>query len=64
MTGDDFLHELEAETKAELGALTAAVPDAELPVEQWTIDPAEEAMEQASLRSLLAAVEALEEPGR
>jgi len=63
VTGDDFLHELEGETKADLGALAAAVPDAELPVEQWTIDPAEEAMEQASLSSLLSAVEALEDPG-
>ncbi|GAA1681673.1 hypothetical protein GCM10009745_27380 [Kribbella yunnanensis] len=61
MTSDDFLHELEAETKAELGALESAVPDVELPVEQWTVDPAEEAMEQASLRSLLAAEKALEE---
>ncbi|MFB6724765.1 hypothetical protein ACFCV3_31605 [Kribbella sp. NPDC056345] len=64
MTSDDFLHELEAETKAELGALEAAVPDVELPVEQWLVDPAEEAMEQASLRSLLGAVEALEDPGQ
>lgn len=63
MTGDDSLRELEAETKAELSALEAAVPDVELPVEQWLVDPAEEAMEQASLRSLLGAVEALEEPG-
>ncbi|WP_405057643.1 hypothetical protein OG474_33615 [Kribbella sp. NBC_01505] len=63
MSGDDFLHELQAETAAELGALEAAVPDVALPVEQWTMDPAEEAMEQASLRSLLSAVEALEEPG-
>ncbi|GAB3927876.1 hypothetical protein GCM10029976_024720 [Kribbella albertanoniae] len=63
MSSDDFLHELEAETKAELGALEAAVPDVELPVEQWLVDPAEEAMEQASLRSLLGAVEALEDPG-
>ncbi|MFI5731251.1 hypothetical protein ACIA49_14105 [Kribbella sp. NPDC051587] len=63
MTGDDFLHELEAETATELGALQAAVPDAELPVEQWLVDPAEEAMEQASLQSLLGATKALEEPG-
>ncbi len=63
MTSDDHLRELEAETRAELGALEAAVPDVELPVEQWLVDPAEEAMEQASLRSLLGAVEALEDPG-
>jgi hypothetical protein len=66
MTGEreEFLLGLQAETEADLAALESAVPDVAAPVEQWTIDPAEEGMEQAALRSLLGAVQALEEPGQ
>ncbi|TDD49781.1 hypothetical protein E1263_31760 [Kribbella antibiotica] len=63
MTGEreEFLAGLQAEVEQELTVLDSAAPDTELPVEQWTIDPAEEAMEKASLQSLLGAVKALEE---
>ncbi|GAA0605674.1 hypothetical protein HPO96_02220 [Kribbella sandramycini] len=58
---EEFLHGLQAEVEGELQAMQSAVPDAALPVEQWIMDPAEEAVEQAGLTSLLGAVKALEE---
>jgi len=58
---EEFLLGLQAEAEQDLAAAASAVPDAQLPVEEWVVDPAEEAMEQASMRSLLSAVEALEE---
>jgi hypothetical protein len=59
---EEFLLGLQAETETELAALQSAVPDAALPVEEWTVDPGEEGLEQAAMQSLLGAVQALEKP--
>ena len=63
MSGDE-LHELELNVRAELSDArsgAAAVETAALPVEQWQFDPEDAAREEAGLRSLLGAVQALEQ---
>jgi hypothetical protein len=54
-----FLHELEGEVRAELSAAETSQP-VDLPTEEWLFDPADAQREEAGLRSLLGAVEALE----
>ncbi len=62
MSGD-FLHELENEVEADLTMVEASHPAeaAVLPPGEWTEDPAEVEWEQTSLRSLLGAVQSLED---
>jgi hypothetical protein len=62
MSGD-FLHELENEVEADLTMVEASHPAeaAVLPPSEWTEDPAEVEWEQTSLRSLLGAVQSLED---
>jgi hypothetical protein len=57
-----FLHELETTVKAELAEAEAGQPET-APIDQWIFDPADAAREEAGLRSLLGAVEALEGGG-
>lgn len=64
-TGDNAsLHELELLVRAEL-IVAQTSPQAEesfrLPIEEWLSDPADDQRYEASLRSLLGAVEALED---
>ncbi|MEV4410797.1 peroxidase family protein [Catellatospora sp. NPDC049609] len=69
-TGDSaFLHQLEHDVKAELRIAENSNPEqaAEKPMEEWLLDPAYAQSEEVGLRSLLGAVEAIEEvprPGR
>jgi hypothetical protein len=64
-TGDNaFLHELELNVKAELTQAESGQPEEEaacVPIDQWLSDPADDQRYEASLRSLLGAVEALED---
>ncbi|TDD26524.1 hypothetical protein E1218_12980 [Kribbella turkmenica] len=62
MSGD-FLHELETEVEADLSMVAASHPEetAVLPVTEWLVDPADVEREETGLRSLLGAVEALED---
>ncbi|WP_433167723.1 hypothetical protein [Kribbella sp. CA-247076] len=62
MSGD-FLHELETEVEADLTMVEASHPveAAALPVTEWTEDPADVEREEIGLRSLLGAVEAMED---
>jgi len=57
-----LLHELEGEVETELALVESSVPadDVVPPVSEWLFDPTEIQQEEASLRSLLGAVEALE----
>ncbi|MDX6279666.1 MAG: hypothetical protein QOH03_737 [Kribbellaceae bacterium] len=59
---EEFLGELEVEVDVELTTIEASRPDLGSP-EQWQVDPAELEYEEASLRSLRGAIEALEEGG-
>ena len=63
-TGDHaFLHELEVQVRTELTLAETGQPEEEaagLPIDEWLSDPADDARYEASLRSLLGAVEALE----
>jgi hypothetical protein len=64
-TGDNaFLHELELYVRTEL-TLTETSQGWEeavaVPIEEWLSDPADDQRYEASLRSLLGAVEALED---
>lgn len=63
--GDDAsLHELELLVRTELTVAQAGPQPAEsfaLPIEEWLSDPADDQRYEASLRSLLGAVEALED---
>ncbi len=63
--GDDAsLHELELLVRTELTAAQSGPQAAEsfaLPIEEWLSDPADDQRYEASLRSLLGAVEALED---
>lgn len=66
--GDNaFLHGLELNVKAELTQAEASQPEEEaisVPIDEWLSDPADGERYEASLRSLLGAVEALEDgPG-
>jgi hypothetical protein len=56
-----FLHELEVEVEAELEQVESSAPtDDAVPPSEWLFDPTDIDREEASLRSLLGAVEALE----
>ena len=62
MRGDE-LRELELNVRAELSDAesgAAAVETAAVPVTEWLFDPEDAAREEAGLRSLLGAVQALE----
>ncbi|WP_144122463.1 hypothetical protein [Catellatospora sichuanensis] len=67
-TGDSaFLHELEVEVKAELSVAESSLPEEEaaaVPMDEWVFDPAYAQSEEVGLRSLLGAVEALEDDSR
>jgi hypothetical protein len=70
-TGDNaFLHELELNVRAELTQAETGQPEEEaagVPIDEWLSDPADDQRYEVGLRSLLDAVEALEDgsgPGR
>jgi hypothetical protein len=59
-----FLHELELNVRTELTLAETSQPEEEaagVPIEQWLSDPADDQRYEAALRSLLGAVEALED---
>jgi hypothetical protein len=64
-TGDGaFLHELELNVRAELTEAETSLSADEavsVPIDEWLFDPADAQREEAGLRSLLGAVEALED---
>ena len=64
-TGDNaFLHELELSVRTELTRVETSQSWEEavaVPIDQWLSDPADDQRYEASLRSLLGAVEALED---
>jgi hypothetical protein len=64
-TGDNaFLHELELSVRTELTLAETSQGWEEavaVPIEEWLSDPADDQRYEASLRSLLGAVEALED---
>jgi hypothetical protein len=60
---EEFLGELGAEVDVELTAIETSRPDESASPEQWLVDPAEIEYEEASLRSLRGAIEALEAGG-
>jgi hypothetical protein len=57
---EEFLGGLEIEVDAELTMVESSRPDPAAPVADWRDDPAEIEYEEASLRSLRGAIEALE----
>ena len=69
---NDFLHELELNVRAELTRAETGQPYEEaagVPIDEWLSDPADDQRYEIDLRSLLDAVEALEDgsgpaPGR
>jgi hypothetical protein len=66
MNDKPFLHDLEVEVETELEMVESSSPDelAAVPASEWQFDPADVQREEAGLRNLLGAVEALEgEPG-
>ena len=67
-TGDnDDLNELESEVEAELTLAESGRPDEQVsgvPIEEWLVDPAEAERDEVALRSLLGAVETMEEGSR
>ena len=70
-TGDNaFLHELELNVSTELTRAETGQPEEEavgVPIDEWLSDPADAQRYEINLRSLLSAVEALEDgsgPGR
>jgi hypothetical protein len=67
-TGNNaFLHELELNVRAELALAETSQPEEEavcLPIDEWLSDPADDQRYEVSLRSLLGAVEALEDGSR
>jgi hypothetical protein len=61
---DTFLHELELTVRTELTEAEAGQPYEEAiaaPIDQWLSDPVDDQRYEAGLRSLLGAVEALED---
>ena len=69
--GDNaFLHELELNVRAELTLIETSQREEEaagVPIDEWLSDPADDQRYEVGLRSLLDAVEALEDgsgPGR
>ena len=62
--GHAFLHELELTVRTELTLAETGQPYEEaiaVPIEEWLSDPADDERYEAGLRSLLGAVEALED---
>jgi hypothetical protein len=55
-----FLHDLEVEVEADLD-LVAATDEPTGPPSEWQFDPTDVEREEAGLRNLLGAVEALED---
>ena len=69
--GDNaFLHELELDVRAELTLIETSQPEEEaagVPIDEWLSDPADDQRYEVEVRSLLGAIEALEDgsgPGR
>jgi hypothetical protein len=69
--GDNaFLHELELDVRAELTLIETSQPEEEaagVPIDEWLSDPADDQRYEVNVRSLLDAVEVLEDgsrPGR
>ena len=64
-TGDNaFLHELELDIRAELTLIETSQPKeeaADLPIDEWLVDPVDDQRYEINLRSLLGAIEALED---
>ena len=64
-TGDHtFLHELERDVSRELTLAESGPPEeqaAAVPIDEWLSDPADDARYEITLRSLLGAVQALED---
>jgi hypothetical protein len=64
-TGDNaFLYQLELNVKAELTLVETSQPEQEavgVPIDEWLSDPADDQRYEVALRSLLGAVEALED---
>ena len=61
---NDFLHELELNVRAELTLAETGQPYEEaagVPIDEWLSDPADDARYEITLRSLLGAVQALED---
>ena len=65
-SGDGFLHELEIEVRQELTLTESSHPDqpTDLPVTDWLYDPTDVERDEAGLRNLLGAVQALEDDSR
>ena len=62
--GNAFLHALELNVRTELALAETGQPEEEavgVPIDEWLSDPADAPRYEASLRSLLGAVEALED---
>jgi hypothetical protein len=67
-TGDnEFLHAVELNVRSELALAETGQPEkevADVPIDEWLVDPEDEQHYEVGLRSLLGAVEALEDgPG-
>jgi len=64
-TGDNtFLHELEVTVRTELTLAETSQPEEEavaLPIGEWLSDPADDERYEIGLRSLLGAIEAVED---
>jgi hypothetical protein len=63
-TGDNaFLHKLELTVRTELTQAETSQPEeaAGVPIDEWLFDPADAQREEVGLRSLLGAVESLED---
>jgi len=67
-TGDNaFLHELELDVRAELTLIESSPPVEEaagVPIDEWLSDPADDQRYEVNVRSLLEAVEVLEDGSR
>jgi hypothetical protein len=66
-TDHAFLRELELDVRAELTLAETGQPEEEaagLPIDEWLSDPVEDQRYEVNLRSLLGAVEALEDGSR
>jgi hypothetical protein len=64
-TGDNtFLHELELTVRTELTLTETSQPEEEavaVPIDEWLSDPADDQRYEVGLRSLLGAIEAVED---
>ena len=65
-TGDNTsLHELEVDVREELTVAETSQEDgADLPIDQWLSDPADDQRYEVGLRALFGAVETLEDGSR